>query len=176
MVGARFVVYVNRSVKFNLPNGNSLDILENVFDRMREWIQDDAAKPESCGFLLGYENRNTHNITLTDITVPQSGDYRSRFLCKISDALHFRFLKSSKKQGNFYMGAWHTHPQKVPNPSPIDLNDWAEILRKDKTGSDYAFFIILGETEFRIWAGDFSTLSIVEIYEADIQNGVYLRG
>ena len=74
------------------------------------------------------------------------------------------------------MGVWHTHPQDVPYPSPIDLNDWQEILKNDKTASDYAFFIILGRKEFKIWAGDFETQSINEIYESKIENGVYVKG
>lgn len=176
IVGVKTVVYVDRCLKLDLPNGKTADILTIVLQRMMEWIQNEETDPESCGFILGYENYNTHNITLSDITIPQNGDYRSRFFCKLVDTFHFNFLKNSRTQKNFYMGVWHTHPQDVPNPSPIDLNDWKEILKNDKTASNYAFFIILGRKEFKVWVGDFETQSINEIYEAKIENSVYVKG
>lgn len=176
MVGARIVVYIDRCMKFNLPNGTTVDVLESVLHNMKVWIQNDISKPESCGFVLGYENYDTHNITLSDITVPQPKDYRSRVFCKIKDVIHFDLLKNSKKQSNYYMGVWHTHPQKVPTPSDIDFHNWYEILKKDKTASNYAFFIILGEIEYRIWVGDFSTCTITEIHETKIVDGLYVKG
>ncbi len=163
-------------IKFNLPNGETVDILSNVLQDMAEWIQDEKAKPESCGFILGYENNVTHNITLSEITFPQANDRRNRFFCQIVDRHHFEFLQKNKIKHNYYMGVWHTHPQKIPTPSHIDWKSWNDILKKDKTGCNYAFFVILGETEFRIWAGDFATKAISEIFEVNKQDGIYMKG
>ena len=72
------------------------------------------------------------------------------------------------------MGVWHTHPQNVPIPSSIDWDDWYGTLEVDKTGCEYAFFVILGISEMRVWVGDFRTKIIIEIQECQKQNGIYL--
>lgn len=168
--------YICSCIKFDLPNGKTVDILSDVLNNMAKWIQDEKSKPESCGFILGYENNVTHNITLSDVTAPQAKDIRKRFFCKIADRRHYEFLQKNKTKHNYYMGVWHTHPQKIPIPSNIDWKNWNGILKKDKTGSNYAFFVILGEKEFRIWVGDFSTQTISEIFEASKQDDIYMKG
>ena len=138
MEGVEFVVYVDRCIKFNLPDGSTVDILTDVVRGMMVWIQEEDNQPESCGFILGYQNYDTRNITLSDITIPQIKDKRTRFFCKLVDSIHFDLLKKSKQKKNFYMGVWHTHPQNIPAPSVVDLNDWKDILKKDKiTEDDY---------------------------------------
>ena len=74
------------------------------------------------------------------------------------------------------MGNWHTHPQERPIPSSVDLNEWHEIICKDTTGSEYAFFIIAGTTELRLWIGDYKTGIISEVYETKRVNEIYERG
>lgn len=176
MKGVKIVVYVDRCIKFDLPNGSTVDILTDVLHGMMKWIQAQDNQPESCGFILGYQNYRTHNITLSDITIPQAKDERKRFFCKLVDSSHFDLLQKSKHKKNFYMGVWHTHPQNIPVPSDVDWNDWNDILKKDKTASNYAFFVILGKVEFKVWVGDFTTQSIIEIKEAKIEKGVYVKG
>ena len=75
------------------------------------------------------------------------------------------------------MGAWHTHPQTIPEPSTIDWNDWKETLKVDKTGSKFAFFLIAGIEKWKLWAGDFHTGIISELYECEKDSdGLYLNG
>lgn len=151
----------------------TVDFLEEAMDKMLLYKQERIDSPESCGFLLGYKNRKTNNITISDITLPQTNDIRERFFCKLLDKTHFRILKRNVKKGNYYMGVWHTHPQKIPTPSTVDWNDWNEILLKDKTGAEYAFFIIIGTENFRVWVGDYNNKEIVEVFETNIINGIY---
>lgn len=176
MKGAIVVEYVNRCIKFNLPDGRTLDLLFETLNKMVLWKQEELYKPEGCGFLLGYRNCKTKNITISDITMPQDRDYRLRFFCKILDKIHFRSLKQSAKKSNYYMGVWHTHPQNIPVPSDIDWAEWSEILKKDQTGDKYILFIIIGMQEFRIWVGDFDTKIIVEIFESASKDGIYQNG
>ena len=166
--------YVNRCVKFCLPNGNVVDILESVITEMLNWLQNTQSTPEGCGFLMGYNNKYTQNITLSALTTPQRNDERTRFFCKLRDKIHFRILSDNRKNENYYMGVWHTHPQEIPSPSLIDWNDWYESLIKDNVGAEYAFFIIAGICEFRVWAGEKTTGTIVEIFEAEKVDSIYL--
>ena len=167
--------YRNKCIKFDLPNGNYVDILNDVFLSIKEYIQFDQSTPESAGFLLGYQNRNTNNITISDCTIPQARDIRKRFFCVIKDTFHFLSIKEKAKSHNYYVGVWHTHPQQIPEPSSVDWHDWNETLLKDTSGADFLFFIILGTNEFRIWVGDSIKKKIVEIFESKTDRGIYIE-
>ncbi len=173
MKGANVVVYENRCIKFVLPDKRTVDLLSNALNEMLKWQQNENIKPESCGFLLGYKNQKTNNITISKITSPGKKDYRTKFFCKLIDIIHFNTIKSEQEKGNYYMGVWHTHPQNIPIPSTIDWKDWYEVLEKDRTGSEYAFFIIIGTEQFRIWVGDYKSKKIEEIFEASSADGIY---
>lgn len=72
------------------------------------------------------------------------------------------------------MGVWHTHPQDVPSPSSIDWEDWKDSLKKEKSGCEYIFFIIVGIKEWRIWVGDLQKGIISEIFECEKnEEGLY---
>ncbi len=159
-----------------LPNGKVADILSPVLDEMWKWIQNDAEKPESGGYIVGYHHSKTGNISLENISSPYSDDEKNRYFFKLCDLRHKMFLLKVRKQESYYMGVWHTHPQPVPIPSNIDWNDWNETLKCDKTGCQYIFFVIAGTKDFRIWIGNIHTGKIIEGYEcAKDGNGIYIR-
>lgn len=168
--------YVNRSAKFILPNGNVVDLLSEVLSTMSGWKQRDSSSPESCGFILGYMNSETKNVTLSSVTLPRNNAFCSRIFCKLKTLVHFQQLKEHERNKNYYMGTWHTHPERIPNPSSIDWNDWQDTLEKDTTGCEFAFFVIIGLEEFRIWAGSFHTKKITELTEAPMSDGIYNKG
>ena len=114
---------------------------------------------------FGFENSKTSNITINDISLPSDNDIRTRIFCKIKDLAHKFFLQEQKRKENYYMGNWHTHPQKSPTPSSIDIDEWKNVITKDRTGSDYAFFIIFGTEEFKAWYGNYNTKQICELKE-----------
>ena len=60
----------NRCVKVQLPNGKVADILSSVIDEMRTWIQDTEEKPESGGYIVGYQHKESENISLENISHP----------------------------------------------------------------------------------------------------------
>lgn len=167
--------YKSRCIKFDLPDGACLDLLEQVLTTMAKWKQHQKDSTEAAGFLLGYQNKTTGNITVADITEPQPRDFRTRCFCMIKDATHYQKIKNSVAHKNFYIGVWHTHPQAVPEPSTVDWKDWHEAICKDKSGANYIIFIILGTSSFRVWVGDPVTKNIVEIQESPSFDGIYLK-
>lgn len=167
--------YSSRCIKFNLPDGTCLDILEQVISIMIKWRQIKDSNSEAAGFLLGYQNKRTNNITISNLTEPQPKDIRSRFFCVIKDVIHFNQIKKNAVNQNYYIGVWHTHPQNIPQPSALDWKDWNEALHKDKCGAKYMIFIILGKVDFRVWIGDTVNHTISEIFEAKICDGIYLK-
>lgn len=165
----------DRCFKFVLPNGEILDITPNVINKAIPYLQTEAYSNEACGYIVGYENGVTSNITLMDISIPQENDFRARIFCKLKDIHHKIFLKKHSKMKNYYMGTWHTHPQTNPHYSQIDYKEWLETLQCDKTGCNYAFFIIFGTIDFKIWCGCFDDNNIIELTECQKVDGLYLK-
>lgn len=166
----------NRCIKIDLPNGKVVDILSPVIAEIKNWLQDTAEKNESGGYIVGYQHNVSGNISLEAISHPYSLDKRSPIRFYIHDPRHSLFLKRAKRRKSYYMGVWHTHPQRIPIPSAIDWEDWRATMQEDKTGCQYVFFFIAGTDELRVWVGDFLTGKIVEVYESP-QNvdGIYYK-
>jgi len=160
-------------VKMQLPNGKVVDILTAVLDEISAWLQDNNDKPESGGYIIGYQHKDTGNIVLESVSVPQKLDKKTRIRFDIKDPLHNLFLKRAQRNKSYYMGVWHTHPQDIPVPSSIDWEDWKQTLAVDKTGSEYIFFIIAGTVGTRVWIGNKNKNTITEIEECQKTDGLY---
>lgn len=166
----------NKCVKVQLPNGNVVDILSSVLVEIFKWIQNDTDKPESGGYIVGYQHEKTGNISLENVSPPYMFDTRNRIHFDIRDPRHNLFLKKAQKHRSYYMGVWHTHPQADPSPSPVDWEDWNATMHFDKTGSQYVFFVIAGTENWRIWIGDTNTGIITEGVECPKDaTGLYHR-
>ena len=165
----------SRCVKIQLPNGKVADVLSPVLDEIKKWIQDMSTKPESGGFIIGYQHNKTGNFSLESVSHPYNMDIRTPVRFCIRDSKHQLYLNRARLNQSYYLGVWHTHPQEIPIPSDIDWVDWKETLRLDQTGCQYAFFIIAGTVEWRLWVGDFEKGCIHEVYECKKNSdGIYV--
>lgn len=163
----------NRCYKFRLPSGQTVDLLSNIPAVIEMYLQKNSLTPESCGYILGYKNSTTGNITLNCVSTPKDQDIRMRCFCTLRDIMHRAFLSVQQKEQNYYMGTWHTHPQISPVPSSIDIDEWDKTLKYDKTGCEFAFFIIAGTSDFSLWAGDYKSRRIVKLVECTMCDGLY---
>lgn len=172
-----FVMIIeSRCFKFKTGSGQIIDITPNVIENVLPYLQKTKTDDEACGYVVGYKNNSTHNITLNSTSLPGAEDYRTRIFCKLKDVAHKIFLKRQESEKNYYMGTWHTHPQNIPIPSLIDIKEWEDTLKSDKTGCEYAFFLIFGVDEFRVWYGDYKTKRILELKEIKRINDLYIEG
>ena len=133
----------SKCVKIGLPNGKVVDVLSPVLDEICKWIQNDCSKPESGGYIVGYQHEHTGNVSLEAVSHPYLMDIKNRVRFDIREPRHQLFLKKARRHKSYYMGVWHTHPQKTPIPSNIDWNDWIETMHSDKTGCQYVFLSLL---------------------------------
>lgn len=51
-----------------------------------------------------------------------------------------------------YLGLWHTHPEKDPTPSGVDLRDWQQAVSRDTFEGEQLFFPIVGTCQIRVWS------------------------
>lgn len=123
----------------------------NVMTRHRQVL---AQNPESGGVLLGRHLLESEDVIVDEVTTPSDSDARSRFgffRSKKHNSLAQRRWKESGGRVD-YLGLWHTHPENIPIPSSVDLNDWVNAAEKDTYGGDRLYFLIVGITEIRAWS------------------------
>ncbi len=81
---------------------------------------------ECCGLLAGSPSR-------VRFVYPLSNALASTTAFTIAPAEHFRALKHAEANGWDLIGAFHSHPNGPPHPSPTDLRlatepDWVHII------------------------------------------------
>jgi integrative and conjugative element protein (TIGR02256 family) len=89
-----------------------------------------------------------HIISIDAVTGPKITDYRTRYsyaACRRDaqadiDALH--------RLGFHYVGEWHTHPQRIPNPSWRDKITMASRVRRSRHDMRGLIFVIVGSASF----------------------------
>lgn len=162
-------------IKMALPNGCVVDILTDVLDEISKWLQVENDAPESGGYIVGYEHKDTGNTVLERVSVPSKRDRRTRTHFDMLDLAHKLFLIKAKRHKSYYMGVWHTHPQTTPIPSATDWNDWKKTLETDKTAAKYVFFIISGTEYTRVWVGNPKDHTITEIFECSKVDEIYIK-
>lgn len=126
-------------------------IEDSVLVDIQRYVQDDRTLPESGGILLGY--RRQHHLHIVEATIPAKGDSRGRFHFWRRDRSHQReATKAWKKSGKTidYLGEWHTHPERHPSPSVLDLREWRKIC---VTRQNCMVFVIVGIGSFRVGVG-----------------------
>jgi integrative and conjugative element protein (TIGR02256 family) len=50
-----------------------------------------------------------------------------------------------------YLGEWHSHPEDVPAPSDIDIENWHRIIAQTVCEQDFLLFAIVGRTATQMW-------------------------
>lgn len=126
-------------------------IEDSVLVDLQRYVQDGPTLPESGGILLGY--RRKHHLHIVGATFPAKGDSRGRFHFWRRDQSHQReATKAWRKSGETidHLGEWHTHPERHPSPSALDLREWRKICA---TRQNCMVFVIVGTGSFRVWVG-----------------------
>lgn len=131
----------------------NLVIDEDVKNYFRNIIWSHDFAIETGGIIVGEIRPLDDAIVITDVSEPFEKDSRGRFHFKRESEGHQEYMdklwiESGCKK--MYLGEWHTHNQKRPVPSSIDINNWKKIERRNKVAPDM-FFIIIGTQRMEIW-------------------------
>jgi len=115
---------------WTLGNGS---LLLNFSDEVRDVFEKNVQvgdRPESGGVLLGTVHERGLLVTLA--TTPTRLDRQFRYLFERLPFGHraiARRLWRSSAGTTRYIGEWHTHPQDIPTPSIIDLDEWRKLAK-----------------------------------------------
>jgi integrative and conjugative element protein (TIGR02256 family) len=160
-------IYINNQVEevFVLPDNKLLCIRPEALGKMNPYRQIRRFDKEAGGILIGRVLVEDGNYIIDDVSEPMPTDKRSRFRFSRKTEGHQEYFNAVWERENgrcFYLGEWHTHPERVPIPSSIDRKDWNRLLNIGyETGC--LFFIILGIDEIKVWYGYGEEPIVVEL-------------
>lgn len=111
-----------------------VEITKNVRNRMLSHLQK-AGNLEIGGVLMA-EQLNPGEFRIVDFSIDPSSGGAAHFVRSpehLSTALNSFFEQTSHDYHKYnYLGEWHSHPNHLPVPSPVDINSMYELLREEK--------------------------------------------
>jgi integrative and conjugative element protein (TIGR02256 family) len=151
---------------FTLSNKGRIKFDVSAIETMQSYRQVKKEDLEAGGVLLGRFIVDSKNIVMDKVSTPMIGDKRTRYSFARGAKMHQRFIDKEWEQSNgtcHYLGEWHTHPEKFPEPSGKDLSNWITHLKRDAFSSRFLYFAIVGIEEICVWEGDRRTFKIKKI-------------
>ncbi|MBN8587718.1 MAG: Mov34/MPN/PAD-1 family protein [Rhodothermia bacterium] len=139
---------------FQKSDNGFLKISPEALTLMLCYVQDDEHKSESGGILIGRHIIETDDIVIDTVTQPTCFDKQTRFKFFRNKNLHQEILDNhwkNSKHTSTYLGEWHTHPEKYPFPSNIDVKNWNKLVKEIDFFGKSLFFIIVGIDTIKIW-------------------------
>lgn len=133
-------------------NNIQLSIASNVIDIWKKYRQVNADMHESFGVMIGSQENEPVSVVIEDVTTPLPKDRHSRSNFLLIDKGHQKTVDAAFKKSNGalgYLGTWHTHPEKNPSPSAIDINDWRKCIKRNPDRK--LFFIVVGIEKTKIY-------------------------
>jgi len=139
---------------FELPGSKQHLVFTNaVLSYISQYRQTYRKHPESGGQLFA---RITSKIVIVAAaTGPHKKDNRHRFsFVPNKKRLNAEILTFFAKNLH-YVGDWHTHPQKHPEPSWLDLSSMRKCFKKSRHELEHFLLVIVGNAASanRIWVG-----------------------
>lgn len=131
-------------------------IEQSVVDLLSDFQKRHSFTKESGGIIIGYYDSLIKKIRITDITFPQIRDQQGRFRFVRFSEGHQKMMDELWKASGYkksYLGEWHSHNQKDPIPSWVDINNWKKITKRNNN-YETSIFIIVGTENIGVWCSN----------------------
>ena len=135
--------------------GLQIHFSESTWNKWKEKRQKGSKDHESFGVLIGSCSLELKEFWIESITTPYPDDKSSRRSFYLKDKKHQVSVDRAFDSANgelIYLGTWHTHPEKYPTPSTIDLDDWQSCIKRNP--GRQLFFVIVGIEDIYTFSHD----------------------
>jgi integrative and conjugative element protein (TIGR02256 family) len=154
MSPVRDVGTVAKRAFFRRPEAGRIAVAAEAVADMSRLRQTRCWSNEQGGMLLGRLLTQSDDVAIDVATLPDARDRASRFLFfRVRAPAQALVEKLWLESGGtcVYLGEWHTHPQRVPEPSSQDRANWKRIFTEARFDQDFLLFAIVGTDGFKIW-------------------------
>ena len=141
-------------------------IPDQVLAVFKAYRQFSIKAKEAGGVLLG--KRRGDNIELCLATAPTTHDQRARSFFTRLPRIHQEIVDRLwvETHGEIaYVGEWHTHPEKEPQPSSIDEGNSMDLIQRHASG-DTLLFIIVGTTSLHVQLTSTKVNQVLQLLES----------
>lgn len=130
--------------KYKIPESDQYIIFtEKVMSKIKKFKQKDNL-PENGGIL--FARFNLPEISIEYISLPTKYDIKEKYKFCPNKKQQQKIIKQMEKKDLHYVGEWHTHPQKIPLPSELDLDSMKDRFNKSIHELNYFIMFILGNS------------------------------
>ncbi len=130
------------------PIGSSdqtIILSDTVVGHLKRYRQMHNRQREAGGQLFARFDRI--RIIVEEATGPRRSDRRTRISYTPSRFAERREINSRYKRGLHYIGDWHTHPERIPSPSIIDIRSIGDCVTKSEHSLNGFILIVVGPAE-----------------------------
>lgn len=133
--------------------GHTLLFTEDVVKHFRRHRQRWSWCAEAGGQL--FAKLSPSQIEICKATGPYTSDSRGRYFFRADRGKENSDIEACFRQGLHYVGDWHTHPQRHPEPSNEDLSSIADSFKKSTHELVGFVLVIVGTTNDAdgLWVG-----------------------
>lgn len=126
----------------------ALFIEKEVFDVFANARQLARKDKETGGLLLA--RISEEEVRVVEATRAERRASISRILFKPSLSRKRKIVKEAFEAGLHFVGEWHTHPERDPTPSSIDMNSMKDSFRRSRHELNRFIMVIVGNREEKL--------------------------
>jgi integrative and conjugative element protein (TIGR02256 family) len=134
-----------RSIHFRIGDSEQrLVLTAAVLNHIALHQQIGQASPEAGGQLFARFRKN--QIRVERATGPRAVDQRSRYGYVPDRFAEQKEIDEMHNRGLHFIGDWHTHPERLPRPSPSDVHSIRQAFKQSKHHLN-GFVLLIAGTE-----------------------------
>lgn len=127
-------------------SGQKISLSESVIEHFERHRQMRFWQREAGGLL--FARLDLPLIDIEEATGPRRSDRRTRYSYAPDESAERKEIKQRFDKDLHFVGCWHTHPEDVPVPSPLDIKNTSDCVRRSKHALNGFVMAIVGRTEF----------------------------
>ncbi len=134
----------------HLSNNTIIHFEDSALETLASFRQLTSVAPEAGGILLGKKLLFCDEYVVTEVTTPTPLDKQGRFFfLRNKKSTQDRVTSAWIESGGVtnYLGEWHTHPQKAPQPSSVDIKLIQRVINENTPVFPTVFLLILGNQD-----------------------------
>jgi integrative and conjugative element protein (TIGR02256 family) len=127
-------------------SGQLLQLSDNVIAHFEHHRQTRFWQREAGGLL--FAKFDLPSIVIEEATGPRRTDRRARYSYAPDVDAERKEIEQRFRGDLHFVGCWHTHPEDLPMPSPLDIRNTSDCVRRSKHALNGFVMAIIGRTAF----------------------------